>query len=121
MLSWVPTINPAITELPAGRGLNWYGPTIINYAGGALFGHVCASWAHLFSRGPERLRLRGDYGWQWPFDKPEQTINFDQLLDLGQYDQIEIDRTWLVETLKTLASFGDRAASGEFFILHLGI
>ncbi len=65
--------------------------------------------------------MRGDYGWQWPFDETEHIFDFDQLIHLGQYDQIEINRTWLVETLNILANFGEQATSGEFFILHLGI
>ena len=82
---------------------------------------MCASWARLFSRGPERLRLRGLYGWRWPFDEMEHTIHFDQLIELGEYERMDIDRAWLVETLNALARFGEQADSGQFFILHLGI
>src|SRR5579884_402819 len=79
-LSWIPTINPAVPGLPVGRGLNWYGPTIINHTGGDLFRHVCASWAHLFSRGPERLTLRGAYGWPLPFKEMERVMTVEELM-----------------------------------------
>jgi hypothetical protein len=34
-IAWIPTFNPAKNE--RGNGLNWWGPTIIDQAGGNLF------------------------------------------------------------------------------------
>lgn len=120
-LDWVPTVIPSLPGLPVAHGLNWTGPTVIERAGGALFRHVWASWASLFAHAPERLTLRGAFGWQWPFEDAEHTLHVDQLLEIGGYDRLDIDRTWLIDTVQTLARFGEQAASGESFVLHLGI
>lgn len=118
-LTWIPTFNPTKNE--RGNGLNWWGPTIINQVGGGLFHRVWTSWAQLFTSGPEQLRLQGLFTWQWPFEEPEHLIREDQLHILGNYEHLEIDRDRLVRTLTTLAWFGEQTATGEFFILHLGI
>ncbi len=48
-------------------------------------------------------------------------LNLDQAMQLGDYEYLEVERTWLVDTLRMLADFGEQAATGEFFVLHLGI
>lgn len=118
--SWIPTYNPAKAEI-SGYGLNFYGPTIINQTGGDQFYRVCISWAQIFASRPERLRLRGPFQWQWPFDQEEHVLREDQLHMLGHFERLEVDRDWLVQTLTTLADFGRQAATGKFFLLHLGI
>lgn len=118
-VAWVPTFNPAKNE--RGQGLNWWGPTIINQTGGALFHHVWTSWTQLFASAPERLRLQGLFTWQWPFDELEHLVSEDQLHTLGSYEHLDIDRDWLLQMLTTLAWFGEQTTTGEFFILHLGI
>lgn len=120
-LSWIPTFNPALDGVPSGQGLNWYGPTIINRMGGDLLQRVCTSWSELFASGPERLTLRGFFEWQWPFDEQEHSVREDQLHLLGRYQYLEIDRSWIVQTLTALAYYGKQAATGKFFILHIGI
>jgi hypothetical protein len=120
-LVWIPTLNPAKEALPMGYGLNWYGPTIINQTGGALFHKVCTSWAHLFQCGPKELKLQGLFSWQWPFEESEHLISEDQLSTVGSYDALESDRDALVHMFTTLAGFGEQAATGRFFVLHIGI
>lgn len=120
-LVWIPTVNPAWKEMPIGYGLNWHGPTIINQVGGVLFRRICTSWAQLFTCGPERLSLQGLFSWQWPFDESEHLVREDQLHTLGRYECLEVERDWVVQMLTTLAYYGEQAATGEFFILHLGI
>ncbi len=120
-LSWIPTLNPALVEVPSGQGLNWYGPTIINQMGGDLLQQICTSWSRLFASGPERLTLRGLFEWQWPFDEQEHSVREDQLHMLGRYEYLDIDRDWIVQTLTMLADYGKQAATGKIFILHVGI
>ena len=119
-LSWIPTCNPMKIEVPC-HGLNLYGPTIINQTGGDAFHRVCLSWVQLFASGPEHLSLRGPFMWQWPFDEEEHVLRENQLHLLGHYERLEVDRDWLLQALTTLADFGKQAATGKFFILHLGI
>ncbi|GCF07604.1 hypothetical protein [Dictyobacter arantiisoli] len=118
-LLWIPTFNPE--KSTDGFGLNMWGPTIINQTGGALFSQIFTSWVQLFTCGPKCLRLKGPFDWQWPYQESEHIMNEDQLETLGQYTQLEIDRDRLIQQLTTLAQFGKQAATGDFFILHLGI
>lgn len=120
-LLWVPTLNPAKAGLPKGYGLNWYGPTIINQSGGALLHQICTSWAQLFKCGPVRLKLQGGFSLQWPFEESEHLVREEQLATFGHSTYLTVERDWLVQTLTTLAFFGERSATGEFFLLHLGI
>jgi len=120
-LSWIPTVIPSLPGNPAGQGLNWYGPTVINRTGGVLFRDACALWAQLFSQGPEQLTLRGPFSYRWPSEAEETTVTWDQLADLGEYDRIKVDREWLVQALTTLSGFGQQAAMGSHFILHVDI
>jgi hypothetical protein len=116
---WIPTFNPAKSE--RGKGLNMWGPTIIDQTGGVLFHQIFTAWAQLFTCGPERFRLRGLFSWHWPFDESEHVINENELHTLGQHTWLEVDRERFVQQLTTLAQFGEQAATGRYFILHLGI
>lgn len=120
-LLWIPTLNPSKPEGSVGCGLNGYGSTIINQTGGLLWSQIWSSWAQLFTHGPEQLRLQGEYSWQWPFDESEHLVSEDQLGTFGRYEYVEIDRDELVRVLTLLAQFGEQAATGEFFIFHVGI
>jgi len=118
-LVWIPTFNPATSE--RGHGLNWWGPTIIDQTGGSLFHQICSSWAQLFTVGPAKLRVRRAFSWHWPFEESEHVVREDELNTMGGYTWLEVDRESFVEHLTTLAHFGEQAATGKFFILHLGI
>lgn len=111
-LEWVPSILPEHSSAWRGRGLNNTGPTIINRAGGAVFSRVFASWAELFAAGPAEIALKIVYSYPWVEDDESDTFG---------YHVIRVERDPTVETLRALAAFGEQAASGEFFILHLGI
>jgi hypothetical protein len=80
-----------------------------------------AAWAQVFAAGPEKLRLQGSFWWKWPFEEPEHMMNEYQLEDLGSYMQMGIDRNKLVSELTTLAEFGAKTATGQYFVMHLGI
>ena len=116
---WIPTFNPAKNE--RGNGLNWWGPTVIDQSGGHLFCQIFTSWAQLFTSGPELLRLQGGFSWQWPYDESEHLVSEEELDTMGRYTQLEVERDSLVQQLTTLAQFGAQAATGKFFILHLGV
>lgn len=138
-LDWIPTLNPGIEECSARKGLNWYGPTIINHEGGALFQQIFTSWAQLFSHGPEHLKVRGLFELHGPVDESENVGNEEHVKNgesvedkeseegeekvyrLGSYEYLDVEREWLIQSLTTLAQFGQQAATGKFFILHLGI
>lgn len=118
-LQWIPTFNPAKKE--PGNGLNWWGPTVIDQTGGNLFHQICATWAQMLTCGPKHLQLRGAFSWQWPYDEPKHFLSESELHTLGRSMPLEIDRDYLVQQLTTLAQFGAQAATGKFFLLHLGI
>ncbi|HEV2655089.1 MAG TPA: hypothetical protein VGT82_09015 [Ktedonobacteraceae bacterium] len=118
-IAWAPSFNPARNE--RGNGLNWWGPTIIDQAGGDLFHTIFSSWAEIFTSGPEHLRLRGSFSWQWPYEEPEHLIAENELDTIGSHQYLLVDRDSLIQQLTTLAEFGAQAATGKFFILHLGI
>lgn len=118
-LQWIPTFNPAKSE--TDYGLNWWGLTIINQTGGSVFYRMWSAWAQILVCGPEKLRLRGPFTWQWPFTESEHLIKEDQIDALGHYETLELDRDELVNICTIFARFGEQAATGEFFILHEGI
>jgi hypothetical protein len=118
-LRWIPTLNPAKNE--RGYGLNMYGPTIIDQNGSALFHDIFASWAHLFSLGPEHFSIHGMFGWQWPFEESEHVMTEEELHTLGSIERLSIVRNDFVESLRMLAQFGEQASTGQFFVMHIGI
>lgn len=119
-LLWIPTLNPAQGHI-SGNGLNWFGPTIVNEAGGQALQQVCLAWRQLFACGPSLMRLRVFYTLTWPFDEKEHVLNSTLLDQLGEYEYVEVEQDWLMKTFTTLAQFGAQAATGEYFILHIGI
>ena len=115
-MKWFPTVNPALSHAVrrdrTDFGLNFYGPTVINKTGWALFGRICESWAQLFACGPERIILTDGV--------------LTELDEDGRETETKVNRFWvsrdrLVEDLQTLADFGKQAATGDYFIWHLGI
>ena len=88
-----------------------------------MFHHVWASWAQLFEHGPEQLTLRGTFGWQnlAVADESIEVVGLERLMELGDYQQLEVERDWLVKILTKLADFGEQAMTGQYFITHIGI
>ena len=120
-LMWIPSLNPAV-ENKRGNGLHRFGPTIINQEGGNLFHRIFATWAHMFRNGPQFLRLRGDFSFEWPYEESEHLFSeHDFFKKRGGYLQIDVGRDYLVRQLTTLSQFGAQAATGRYFIIHLGI
>ena len=111
-LAWVPTRNPNQREAPSWQGLDWHGPTIIEQSGGAIFAQICGGWANLLRCSPERLTLpaHGSFIMEPISDEAEWTSY-----------RFWTDRDAIVADLERLAEFGRQAATGEFYILHLGI
>ena len=117
--TWIPTFNPAKNE--PGKGLNMWGITIIDQTGGELFQRVFTAWAQLFAVGPQHLQIHGLFSWRWPYEESEHLVHEDELHTIGSYDRLEVERDRFVQQLTTLAEFGAQAATGKFFIIHLGI
>ena len=110
-LRWLPTVNPAYDSLPVGYGLNRFGPTVINAAGAATWSQILRGWAQIFATGPSVIRL------------PSGTYNAkaEDGSIVTYWYTIKIDRDLFVADLLTLAEWGDKAATGDYFILHLGV
>lgn len=111
-LAWVPALSPDCSP-QVGGGLDLYGPpTIINHLGGEKFSDVLESWACLLRLGPEQITLSvGSTG----------IVGDDGELEDRGWLKLEVIRDEVVGQLKLLAEWGALAATGEFFILHLGI
>lgn len=110
-LSWIPTLNPSVSSQPSS-GLNLYGPTIINHTGGQHFADVTQAWSHLLNLGPEQIVLStGSMG----------IVGEDGEVEDKGWCKLEIERDVVVQQLNLLAEWGRSAATGEFFVLHLGI
>lgn len=120
-LAWIPTINPNRADQRAGNGLNWDGASIIHHEGGAILQKIFLSWVQLFRLGPELLRLHGFCGYEWPFESEEHLLREDELPLLLSPTYLTIERDWLIEQLTQLADYGERVATGEYFLLHIGI
>ena len=110
-LNWITCYNPA-QKMMRHKGLNFYGPTVIKEDGAVDAEKVFTTWANLFSIGPERIKLRGTYGWTEGEGK-----------GTGGYSEISVYREEVVDRLRTLAKYSKSVATGNgaLFLLHLGI
>ena len=119
-LKWIPSFNPSTPDI-SRQGLDLFGVTIINKRGGQKLQEICLAWKHVFDLGPAQLRIRSYYTESWPFDEDERILNAMQLHWLGAYEYVEVEKAWLLDIFTKLAQYGEQAATGEYYILHLGI
>jgi hypothetical protein len=108
-LQWVPTEHPyeelGTWAMPwRGYGLDYHGMTAISKRGAPVFRRICEAWAALFSQAPRSFELRG----RW-------------LPDEGHYERLEFHPEEIVPLLQKLVRHAERASTGEFFVLHVGI
>jgi hypothetical protein len=109
-LRWIPSINPANPNQWSGSGLNYYGPTVINKTGAGKAARLLRLWAALLQEGPDALELTG------LFEQVEGDLSTS-----GKYAVIAAPRDELVKTLTDIADFAEKATSGRYYLLHLGI
>jgi hypothetical protein len=108
-LRWVPSEHP-FEELGKwgmpwrGYGLDYHGHTAIRKRGAPVFRQICEAWAALFSQAPRTFELKG--AWQ-PDEK--------------EYRRLTYHRREVSPLLQKLAAHAERASTGEFFILHIGL
>lgn len=108
----VSSINPSNLNSWPGVNLNDYGPTIINKVGGRTFSEACRKAAQEWAQDSETIILTwGTWG----------TIGVVSRSKPPKPHHFKISRDPLVRHLETLAEWGEQAATGEFFILHLGV
>jgi hypothetical protein len=109
-LKWVPSINPSNPTQWGGYGLNYYGPTVINKAGAGKAARVFRLWSELFDEGPAVLELTGPF--EWVHGEP---------IESGRFAVITTPRELLVKSLSDVADLAETAASGDHYLLHIGI
>jgi hypothetical protein len=109
-LQWIPTVNPANPAAWRGRGLNYWGPTVINRAGAGKAASLFRLWAALLQEGPEDVELTGGYEWA------EGTA-----VSEGRYAVVTAKRDAVVRSFHAIAGYAEQAASGEFYVLHFGV
>lgn len=113
-LSWIPVVYPDILgEHKDGFGLDYYGITVINKNGADVLYSIMISWSHLFSQGPQNLKLSSP----WVIERYDQI----QERNLLSRDICTFNREELIAKLTTLAEFAVQVKTGNFFILHHGI
>jgi hypothetical protein len=61
-LNWLPTYNPETKE--SGKGLNYYGATVIKRAGADKLIKIVDKWLELIDEAPDTFNLRGDTVWK---------------------------------------------------------
>jgi hypothetical protein len=108
-LQWVPTEHPfeetgKWAKPWQGYGLDSHGHTAIRKRGAPVFRRLCESWAALFALAPRTFTLRGS----WECDEQ-------------RYKKLTGYRNEVVPILNRLAHHAERASTGEFFVLHVGI
>ena len=108
-LCWVPSINPSNPAQWSGFGFNPYGPTVINRDGGTKLAEVCRGWAQILAQGDETLTLFQH--WTYTREDPPRP----------KRSNFQTRRDPLVAQLTTLAEYGELAATGDWFVLHIGI
>jgi hypothetical protein len=103
--------NPA-KRMMKHKGPNFCGQTVIKKDGAADAANLFSAWANLFSVGPKRIELAGNYGWIEGENK-----------ETGSYSKIDMDRGAIVEIFKELAEFSRQVVKSKdkLSILHLGI
>ena len=109
-LDTIPSITPGKRDNTPGIGLNLFGPpTIINQTGGDAFGIMCHKVAEEWAQGPGPLIVT------------TRTIRIPNGNKPSKLYRFKVKRVPLVQNMETLADWGKKAATGEFFILHLGV
>jgi hypothetical protein len=109
-LTWIPSVNPSNPTRWEGHGLNRFGPTVINREGAAKAAAVFGSWAALLAEGPETLELRGC--WIRVGGEPETE---------GHYERLRFSRDSVVGAFRAIAEYAEKAKTGKFYLLHLGV
>lgn len=110
-LLWVPSVYISGSKSQKNYGLMLYGTTVIKKEGAKTFGDIMGSWADLFSKGPANLYLQCGI-----------VIKDDgNLPGSRSFHTIELERDEVVKSLRTLAEYAELVATGDYFILHLGI
>lgn len=110
--SWVPTLNPAVSnQKQSGLGFNYYGPTIVNRQGAENWERILFHLKELYQGAPDLLHLTGP----WTTDPSTQSST------AGYYEVLEIKKTWLITVLTTLHEFAQLASLNSHFVLHIGI
>lgn len=109
-LKWVPTVNPANPSEWCGFGLNYHGPTVINQTGASKAAKLFRLWSSLLQEGPENLELSGLFD----FTDNDPTR-------LSGRPMFTASRELVVKTLIEIANIAEKASSGRYYLLHLGI
>jgi hypothetical protein len=109
-LNWIPTFNPA-TKLPC-RGLNMWGPTLIEQDGAVVAERVFRAWARLLENSPVTLELTGGYSWR--DGEPEES---------GKYERLQYSRDEIVSLMHTLADYSAKinASDRRLYMYHGGV
>ena len=137
-LDWVPSEHPfpesgGWAEPWCGHGLDDWGHTVISQRGAPVFRRVCQAWANLFALAPRTFRLRGL--WVIDADEVPRVVGQKQSpyeprlapdtamprFTKGDYERLEFHRREVVPLLHKLTAHAEKAATGEFFILHVGM
>jgi hypothetical protein len=108
-LKWVPTEYPFEASrkwaMPwRGYGLDYHAHTAIRRRGAPAFRRICEAWAALFSQAPRTFELRGSW-----------------LPDEDRYERLVHHRKELVPLFQNLVCHAERASTGDYFILHVGL
>jgi hypothetical protein len=94
---------------------------------------VCQAWADLFALAPSTFQLRGLWiidddevprlvGQKQSPDEPRRDADTaNPRFTRGDYERLEVHRSEIVPLLHRLIDHADKAATGEFFILHVGM
>lgn len=108
-LKWIKTYNPDKNK--SELGFNYFGYSIIEKKGAAIFLKIMEAWLLLFSQAPDEIKLTGSYLWA-DDEEPKQS---------GYYDKLSFSKKELLDTLSKLIEFAKQVEAEDYKILYCGI
>lgn len=108
-LNWIPSKNPALSEMPSCFGINYHGITLLDEDSSKALKTVFTCWRDLFQNSPKVLKLRGGF----VFTEGERCE--------GEYESIIFNRDEIINQFDRMISFAERLTEGKFYLYHCGV
>jgi hypothetical protein len=108
-IKWIPSKHPALSGIPRGTGINYYGVTLFDHESAIILENVFTTWRNLFENSPKVLKLTGGFVW---VEGEERS---------SDYEKLVFNRDGIIEQFEKVISFAKKLAEGNFYLYHCGI
>lgn len=103
-LQWVPSKNPAMSELPIMSGINYHGVTLFDSNSTKSLLTVFTSWKDIFSMAPATFELKGPHNYS-----------------TDTYEQLQFNRYEIISQFEKIITMIARLKHNKHYLYHFGI